>query len=382
MKQHLRFTFTLLIFIHCGTFIAYAQPNSILPSFTGDALLQELVANYKPNPAEVLSYNEARDVLFAYTAEQHNDSLRCVYTGYTIYLDPTADPTTDAYNKDINTEHTYPQSKGASDQPARADMHHLFPVRENANSSRGNDPYADIPDTFTDTWLYNTTVTGTMPTTPNIDAYSEHDDESQTFEPREDHKGNAARAVFYFYTMYRPEADAADTNFFFRQYETLYQWHLQDPADAWEIQRNNFIATIQDGKPNPFIIDPTRVQRAYFPDDTTGTTPPPVPNNDTITAPPITAWLSPNPAQSATPPILYYSLPDDSQINIVLYDMMGRKVRTFEQMTQESGNYLLIFDLHTNNGAVLHEGQYIVEINVLSDNDEFSRLYLDLLVIN
>lgn len=380
MKKHLlRLVIGFFVLVFTGHFtVLQAQFSSIFPSLDGDELLQQLVNNYKPDPNEVLSYDQARDVLFAYTAEQHNDSLRCVYTGYTIYLNPAADPTTDAFNKNINTEHTFPQSKGAANHPARADMHHLFPVRENANSSRGNDPYADIPDSFTDTWLYNTTITSTMPTT-NIDAYSEHDDESQTFEPREDHKGNAARAIFYFYTMYKPEADAADTNFFYHQYQTLYQWHLQDPADAWEIQRNNFIADIQDGKPNPFIADPTLVQRAYFPNDTATTNPNPP---DTATVQAIKAWLSPNPSQPDMLSVLYYTLNATSKVDIVLYDLVGRPIKTIAMQLQEAGSHQIALDMQAENGAALLEGQYIVELNVLDENDQFSRLYLRLILIN
>ena len=104
--------------------------------------------------------------------------------------------------------------------------------------------------------------------TSNIDEYSEKDN-SGYFEPREDHKGNAARAVFYIYTMYKEQLD---TTFFYIQKETLRRWHNQDPPDAREYERENRIAPYQDGKKNPFILDTTLVRRAYFEEnsDTTG----------------------------------------------------------------------------------------------------------------
>ena len=52
----------------------------------------------------------------------------------------------------VNTEHTWPQSKGARDEPLRSDMHHLFPVRDEVNSSRGNLPYGEVPDDRADAW--------------------------------------------------------------------------------------------------------------------------------------------------------------------------------------------------------------------------------------
>ena len=43
-----------------------------------------------------------------------------------------------------------------------------------------------------------------------IDEYSEVDNDNEKFEPREDVKGNIARSMFYFYTIYN---NVADQNF-------------------------------------------------------------------------------------------------------------------------------------------------------------------------
>ncbi len=275
MRRLISWRYILIILIAgIGVIHTYAQgtPKTttvLFPGLTGQQLLDSLVAHYKP--ATVLSYNDARDTLFSkiYNVQ---DSLTGVYTGYTIYLDPNADPSTDAANKGINTEHTYPQSKGASSGNARSDMHHLFPVKDNVNSSRGNTPYDDIIDTDTDSWYRKTQVLSTIPPT-FINEYSEKDNDTPRFEPREDHKGNAARAVFYFYTMYKTEADNADPNFFNLQKDVLYSWHYQDPVDSAELARTNLIAAYQDGKVNPFVIDTSLVRRAYF---SNGTLSPPL----------------------------------------------------------------------------------------------------------
>ncbi|MDV7400839.1 endonuclease, partial [Arthrospira platensis SPKY1] len=83
------------------------------------------------------------------------------------------------------------------------------------------------------------------------------------FEPREAVKGAIARAMFYFYTMYREEADAADPDFFRQQVQTLCQWHRQAPPDARELARTRAIARHQDGKPNPFVLDASLAERAF-----------------------------------------------------------------------------------------------------------------------
>ncbi len=260
--KQLASTFFLLIFLFAG--LTLAQQESIFPGLTGQQLIDSLRANYKP--AHVLSYDDARDVMFS-EIDNYNDSVRCVYSGYTIYIDPSEDPSTDAYNKDMNTEHTWPQSMGAGDGNARSDLQHLFPCRAEVNSSRGNDPFADIDDSDTDKWWRNDYYLTSIPTS-HIDEYSEKDNDGY-FEPREDHKGNAARAIFYIYTMYKEQLD---TTFFYIQKETLRRWHNQDPPDAREYEREDRIAPYQDDKKNPFILDTTLVRRAYFEEssDTTG----------------------------------------------------------------------------------------------------------------
>ncbi len=235
----------------------------LFPGVVGQPLLDSLVAYFKPT--HVLPYSQARDTLFARIDLTDRDSLRGVYSGYTIWLDTTQDPTTFAFNHHINTEHTWPQSKGAGSGNPRSDMHHLFPVRDNVNSARGNLPFAEIDDSETDTWYRRSQVLQTMPSR-FIDEYSEKDNDIPRFEPREDHKGNAARAMFYFYTMYRAEADAADPNYFALQKDVLLAWHALDPVDSLELARTFKIAGYQEGKPNPFVVDTTLVRRAYFPE--------------------------------------------------------------------------------------------------------------------
>jgi hypothetical protein len=139
-------------------------------------------------------------------------------------------------------------------------MHHLFPARANVNEARLNYPFAEVDDNRTRRWFIGNREQGNIPSV-NIDAYSELGD--QEFEPREDHKGNVARAIFYFYTVYRSVADAS---FFSGQRETLCEWHYADPVDSSEWLINSRIASFQDGKRNPFILDCSLAERSYCPD--------------------------------------------------------------------------------------------------------------------
>ncbi|MFZ0390290.1 MAG: endonuclease [Calditrichia bacterium] len=233
-----------------------AQP--LFPGTSGEALIDSLTARYRPSAT--LGYSAAREIMFS-EIDNHNDSVTCVYTGYRIYLnhnDP--EPIQAAYNQDVDTEHTWPQSLGASGQ-AKSDLHHLFPSWRAANSDRGNKEFHEIPDPSTDRWFRLNHYQATIPA-QWIDQYSEVDFDTESFEVREDHKGNTARAMFYFQTMYRGQTVAG---FFDAQKQELLQWHRQDPADSAETARTLQIAMHQQGKPNPFVLDSTLAVRAFFP---------------------------------------------------------------------------------------------------------------------
>ena len=135
-----------LIFI---IIVCTAFPQSIIgEDLIGDQLLEYIQDNY--TPTSTMGYNTARDTMYAVIDLKEGNQLSGVYSGYTITLDLDQDPSSNAYNQGINCEHTFPQSMGAGDEPQKSDMHHLFPCRSNVNSSRGNDPFAEISDEETD----------------------------------------------------------------------------------------------------------------------------------------------------------------------------------------------------------------------------------------
>ncbi len=162
--------FTLLL----STAFSQIQ-TTIGEGLTEQELLDYVIAHYKTSTT--FGYDKARDTLYTVIDIHDTDQLTCVYTGFTITLDLEKDPSTDAYNKHINCEHTWPQSMGAEDEPQRSDMHHLFPCKDNVNSSRGNDPYAEIPDANTDKWFRLDSCQTSIPT-ENINEYSEKENDS------------------------------------------------------------------------------------------------------------------------------------------------------------------------------------------------------------
>lgn len=233
----------------------------VFSELEGDALYQKVVDAYKPQV--VLTYSMARDTLFA-NIDSVNDTLECAYTGLKRFIPPGEDPTQavflDGSDNGINTEHSYPRSKGAENGNGRSDMHHLYPTRVKTNSDRGSMIFADVNDAQTLTWYRETVEQSTIPT-QDIDEWSELG--TNAFEPRESIKGDVARSIMYFYTMYRTEADNADPNFFTQQRETLCDWHYDDPVDQVEWERSHAIAAYQEGKANPFVLDCSLAYRIY-----------------------------------------------------------------------------------------------------------------------
>lgn len=228
----------------------------------GSELLLLLEENYKPTT--VLDYSQARDTMFL-KVYKDKDTISCIYSDHKMYLPPGEDPTTFLYMNGvangINTEHTYPQSKGAEFGNARSDMHHLFPSRVSTNEERGSLPFGEINDDVTIKWFYKTIETDNKPNNQVIDLYSEKG--NLGWEPRESVKGDVARAVFYFYTMYQNQANQADPFFFDNQKETLCEWHFADPVDSLEWHRNFIKAQYQSDKSNPYILDCSLATRAF-----------------------------------------------------------------------------------------------------------------------
>jgi deoxyribonuclease-1 len=78
-------------------------------------------------------------------------------------------------------------------------------------------------------------------------------DSKPAVNPRPGVQGDIARAYFYMSRLYKFQipGDLEDR---------LRLWHLKDPPDTWEEDRNSLIEMVQ-GNRNPFIDHPERVER-------------------------------------------------------------------------------------------------------------------------
>ncbi|MFA4838869.1 MAG: endonuclease [Candidatus Neomarinimicrobiota bacterium] len=308
-----------------------AQTQTIIaPELSGESLRQYIVTNYKTS--RTLGYNTARDSMYGRIDLKPGNQLSCVYTGYTITIDPTQNIRNQTNLKNINCEHTWPQSMGAESEPQASDIHHLFPTYTNVNSSRGNDPFAEIPDQNTDKWWRLNYSQNTIPTTL-IDEYSEKENDApQCFEPREDHKGNVARAMFYFYAMYK---SAADSNFWNLQKSTLIVWNYYDPVDSIEYARTWKIAHYQDNKPNPFVLDSTLARRIWFNRPSEVAKEKAIPEQMNL----VSAY--PNPFNASL--TIAFSLQNAKNVVIDMYDINGKSVDVLYDGKMPEGNHSIVW---------------------------------------
>lgn len=309
-----------------------------------------------------MGYNTARDRMFG-NIDPVNGRIICVYSGYSKTGTTRTEMNSTSNGVMINTEHTWPQSLFNSTEPMMSDLHHLYPTWERPNGSRSNNPFAELDDNLSSTWFgggYLSSLSQTSkPAADVILNFSQS--ASSKFEPRADHKGNVARTMFYFWTMYSTSSamgggnSSTNANFFNGMKDVLYKWHREDPVDAKELARTQAIASYQ-GKPNPFVLDSTLVRRAYFFVPTSIESPEPIAREFTVSP------AYPNPFNPQTSVEL--TLDRSSAVSAVLVDAMGREVLTVANGTYPQGAHTLRV-----NGAGLASGIYFLRILSASHMD-------------
>lgn len=317
----------------------------IAPGLKGAELITYLRTNY--SVTKPLGYNGARDKMYAYI-DNHDGVVRCVYTGYEIQVtNGSSSARTDAFDKGINTEHTFPQGYFDSNEPMRGDIHHLFPTREDANGARSNYPLGEIDDNATTKWFRGGSNQSTIPSADIRDEFSEST--SSKFEPREDHKGNAARALFYFWTMYSTKSNLSnDAAYFAGMKSDLFKWHRLDLVDKAEIRRSDTTAYYQ-GNRNPFVHDTSLVARAYFPETVVSVEKTNQVHTFTL------EQNYPNPFNPST--AIRFSLHDQANVKLRVFDVLGKEVAVLVNTRMGAGDYTINF-----NASKLNSGVYFYQL--------------------
>mmetsp|Transcript_3211 Transcript_3211/g.6365 ORF Transcript_3211/g.6365 Transcript_3211/m.6365 type:complete len:357 (-) Transcript_3211:136-1206(-) len=180
-------------------------------------------------------------------------------------------------------EHLWPQSYGvdpndSDNGPSYSDLHNLFAVVNAANGDRSNDIFAQI--TSSDNKC--------LPDFANCEVPAHSSSSSSTAEwdntywqPPADRRGDIARVLFYMQVRYDGvgEKNTADLQLVedpplkasneepstrvFGILSTLLQWHCDDPVSDKEKRRNDAICKDFQHNRNPFVDDPTLVEKVF-----------------------------------------------------------------------------------------------------------------------
>ncbi|WP_223840584.1 endonuclease I family protein [Bacillus cereus] len=163
-----------------------------------------------------------------------------------------------------NREHVWSQSHFNHNNAIKSDLHNLKPEDVSINRDRGN----------LDFDLDNKHVNS-----PNAKCFGKKHIEAQdtcydddSWEPRDEIKGDLARIMFYMAVRYEGESGDSDLELIDRtdtgvpnhgKLSTLLKWHEQDPVDEFERRRNNIIYEKYQHNRNPFIDHPEYVERIW-----------------------------------------------------------------------------------------------------------------------
>ena len=247
------FSLIYFIFLLSGMLFAQIPPGyyNSANGLSGNALknaLHNIIDDH-----EEYSYDDLRDFILAETDEDPSNSNNIIllYTGRSQNKN-----TFGGGIDDWNREHVWAKSHGdfGNLPPCGTDAHHIRPTDASVNSSRGNKDFADGGQQHNE-------ATGCY--------YTEY-----TWEPRDAVKGDVARMIFYMAVRYEggsgePDLEVVDQvntspNPEHGKLSALLQWNMDDPPDAFEINRNNVIYGYQNNR-NPFVDHPEYVNAVWNP---------------------------------------------------------------------------------------------------------------------
>ncbi|MCM1989819.1 immunoglobulin-like domain-containing protein [Oceanirhabdus seepicola] len=210
---------------------------------TGEALkaaLNDIIDNNNTT----LSYAQAYDALVE-TDEDPNKpgNVILLYTGRSVN-----GPAKYADGAGWNREHVWAKSHGdfGTSKGPGTDIHQLRPTDVSVNSSRGHLDFDNGGK-------------------PHSEA-TECNYDSDSWEPRDEVKGDVARIIFYMAVRYEGEHGEKDLELADRvntypnpehgKLSVLLEWNKQDPISEFEMTRNNIIYEKYQHNRNPFIDHP------------------------------------------------------------------------------------------------------------------------------
>lgn len=245
------------------------------------------------------------------------DNVILFYTGWSVNG-------AQEYNneKGWNREHIWAKSHGdfGTLPGPGTDVHALRPSDISVNSARWNHDFAEGGEIYID-----------------ADGETACRYTSNSWEPADEIKGDVARMLFYMATRYEGENGEPDLELvdyvgssanyepFHGKLSDLLKWHVEDPVDDWERNRNNIIYSNYQNNRNPFIDHPEFAEKIF---------------RNTVSfieeKGNFDVKIYPIPAKDN----LYIEFPamDKNSFNLKIFDL--KAVKVFEQQLHNDSNYI------------------------------------------
>jgi endonuclease I len=183
------------------------------------------------------------------------DNIILLYSGWSVNA-------AQEYNNENgwSREHVWAKSHGdfGTETGPGTDVHALRPADITVNEKRSNMDFADGGEIYID-----------------ADGPTECRYTSNSWEPRDEVKGDVARMIFYMAVRYEgennePDLEPVDYVNASPNYEPLHgklsdllRWHKEDPPNDWERNRNDIIYYQYQHNRNPFIDHPDFADKIY-----------------------------------------------------------------------------------------------------------------------
>lgn len=283
------------------------------------------------------SYNALRDYILPYTDQDVNnpDNVILLYSGWSRPIDDFGGGASE-----WNREHTWAKSHGdfGNNPPCGTDAHHIRPTDVTINSRRGNLDFDDGGTIYIDG-------------DGNSGCYVDND----SWEPRDEVKGDIARMLFYMAVRYEGDSGEPDLEMADEvntspapehgKLSTLIEWHMQDQPDEWEMRRNDRVFEYQENR-NPFIDHPEFVSRIWLNSS----------NDENLVSiePVVSAY--PNPFNPQT--TISWSVSEEN-IDLKIFNLKGQCIKEFKS---EDGTDSVVWDGDDNQGNPISSGIYLCKL--------------------
>ncbi|MBS1518734.1 MAG: endonuclease [Bacteroidetes bacterium] len=355
--RHIVFTAFILFSLIVSASAVYSGPGTYYNSIStsSPSFVTDLESRIRSPYTRITYDNYAATNIVNFASIDNGNGTRsvfCFYSGYEYIYSGTF--TWGTMSREHVWAFSWMGSNPSTSNDQYSDQHHLFPTHQNnANNRRSNHPYGIVVNV---TYQFLGGKVGTNSLGQIV------------YEPMNSSKGDAARAMLYMAVRY-DGLSGYSWNFNWlngtrlpslseapQDLNVLFAWNAQDPPDKWEVDRNDYVQSIQQNR-NPFTDHPEYISYINF--------------NDLSKLNPVYA------NEPTNYPSSFNSVPSNNSVNLSWTDATGAQLPSgYLIVAYDRDNYFIPVDGYSYaNDTVLTDGAAVVNIPYSSpDNYTFQNL--------